>query len=214
MPVKGAWIVWLVISIPAFMLDLEQITKVISCGNLTTYSFVTACGIALRFRDRETQTTVRASGELYVWAFLVMSFLTALCFMKEASNWITCVFGGLSLLILVRLCLIEQRNRPRRGHYTMPFVPILPAIGIFFNFMLASGLDGVTWGLFGAWLCLGLIVYFCYGMHHSNLEVENVTRGHFEVSLISHNVDEQHHQMTDDDYVAQKYAPDDQTHES
>ena len=59
----------------------------------------------------------------------------------------------------------------------MPWVPILPAVGIFFNFMLAAGLDGVTWGLFGAWLVLGLLIYFAYGMGHSNLEATNVTRG-------------------------------------
>jgi len=64
------------------MLNLEQITKVISCGNLMTYSFVTACGVALRFRERETQTTVRASDERYVWAYLLFSFLTATFLMQ------------------------------------------------------------------------------------------------------------------------------------
>ena len=82
MPVVGSWICWFFMSIPAFMLDLEQITKVISCGNLLTYSFVTACGVALRFRERDTQATMRASGELWVWAYLVTSFLTALSIMK------------------------------------------------------------------------------------------------------------------------------------
>ena len=53
-PVYGAWICMITMGIPAFMLDLEQITKVISCCNLMTYSFVAACGVALRFRDRET----------------------------------------------------------------------------------------------------------------------------------------------------------------
>lgn len=81
-PVVGSWICIFFMSIPAFMLDLEQITKVISCGNLLTYSFVTACGVALRFRERDTQATMRASGELWVWAYLVTSFLTALSIMK------------------------------------------------------------------------------------------------------------------------------------
>ena len=53
-PVAGAWLCFLFLAIPTFMLDLEAITKVISCGNLLTYSFVTACGVALRFRERET----------------------------------------------------------------------------------------------------------------------------------------------------------------
>ena len=46
----------------------------------------------------------------------------------------------------------------------MPMVPILPAIGIFFNFMLACGLDGFTWAYFAIWLAVGLIIYFSYGL--------------------------------------------------
>jgi len=159
------------------MLDLEQITKVISCGNLLTYSFVTACGVALRFRERETQTTERAYAERYVWAYLVFSFLTALCLMQQFHVYATYTLGAITLIILVRLCLVEQRNRPRRGHYTMPWVPILPAIGIFFNFTLCCGLDGTTWTYFMIFLLIGIVIYFSYGLWHSNLEADNVTRG-------------------------------------
>lgn len=106
-PVKGSWIVTLVIAIPAFCLDLEQITKVISCGNLMTYSFVSACGLALRFRERESQTILRADAEKYVWAFLVLSFLTALCLMKQVEMYFTITFGVLTFLVFVRLCFVS-----------------------------------------------------------------------------------------------------------
>ena len=172
-------------SIPAFMLDLEAIAKVISCGNLMTYSFVAACGVALRFRSRETQTTERAPSEKYVWAFLVSSFCTALAVMKEANMYLSISLGVLTAVILVILCLAPQLNKPRRGHYTMPFVPVLPAVGIFFNFMLACGLDALTWAYFGVFIAIGLIIYFSYGMWHSNLEVETVTRGQIEISLMN-----------------------------
>jgi len=166
------------------MLDLEQITKVISCGNLLTYSFVTACGVALRFRERDTQATMRASGELWVWAYLVISFLTALSIMKEWPEYSVYALSALTLIVLVKLCFVPQNNKPRRGHYTMPLVPILPAFGIFFNFMLACSLDGLTWSYFGIFLACGVLIYFSYGMWHSHLEPDNVTRGQFEVSLV------------------------------
>ena len=67
----------------------------------------------------------------------------------------------------------------------MPWVPILPAIGIQFNFLLCTGLDGTTWAYFGVFLALGLVIYFSYGLWHSNLEADNVTRGLEEVSLIT-----------------------------
>ena len=97
-------------AVPAFFLDLEQITKIISCGNLTTYSFVTACGIALRLRERETQTTVRAPTEIYVWLFLVSSFVSALCFLKMESPTVAYVFAGLTLALLVRMMFMAQPN--------------------------------------------------------------------------------------------------------
>ena len=67
----------------------------------------------------------------------------------------------------------------------MPLVPILPAVGIFFNFMLACGLDALTWAYFGVFIAIGLVIYFSYGMWHSNLEVETVTRGQIEISLMN-----------------------------
>ena len=73
----------------------------------------------------------------------------------------------------------------------MPWVPFLPAIGIFFNFTLCCGLDGLTWAYFGAFLIIGLILYFSYGMWNSNLEIENVTRGALETSLVTHDEDYQ-----------------------
>ena len=117
-------------AIPAFFLNLEQITKIISCGNLTTYSFVTACGIALRFRERETQTTDRSPNEIYVWAFLASSFITSILFMKVENKVFFYIFASLTIALLIRLMFIPQPNQPRTGHYKMPFVPLLPAIGI------------------------------------------------------------------------------------
>ena len=67
----------------------------------------------------------------------------------------------------------------------MPFVPILPSVGIFFNFMLASGLDGTTWLYYGIFLAIGIAIYFIYGLWHSNLEADTACRGEFEVSLVS-----------------------------
>ena len=93
-------------AVPAFFLDLEQITKIISCGNLTTYSFVTACGIALRFRERETQTTERSPNELYVWAFLVSSFTTSILFMKVENKTFFYIFEGLTIALLIRIMFI------------------------------------------------------------------------------------------------------------
>ena len=171
-------------ALPAFFLDLEAISKIISCGNLTTYSFVTACGIALRFRDRDTQITDRSPNEVYVWLFLVSSFVTSLCFTKLDNKIASYTLAGLTLALLIRLMFIPQPNQPRRGHYRMPLVPLLPAVGIQFNFILAAGLDAITWAYFLAFVAIGLVIYFSYSIRHSHLEPQNVMRGKLETSLV------------------------------
>ena len=52
-PAKGAWLTSLMIAIPAFLLDLEAISFVVSCTNLLVFSFMSAFGIVLRFRNEE-----------------------------------------------------------------------------------------------------------------------------------------------------------------
>lgn len=129
--VYSIWIVCGLISIPAFFLNLEQITKVISVGNLMNYSFVSACGVALRFRDRDTQTTVRAPKEIYVWLYLASSFILSVVILNSKSiNAFNIIFGVITLFLFIELCRAEQPNRPRTGHFSMPMVPFLPLIGI------------------------------------------------------------------------------------
>jgi amino acid transporter len=81
-PVAGAWLVTIPIGLLAFMLDLEQITKIISMGCLLTYSFVIGCLIALRLRDKN-KPTERVRNENWVWAFLIVAFFASEATMKQ-----------------------------------------------------------------------------------------------------------------------------------
>ena len=66
----------------------------------------------------------------------------------------------------------------------MPFVPLLPAIGIQFNFILCAGLDGLTWAYYLVFVVIGLVIYFSYSIRHSHLEPNNVLRGKLETSIV------------------------------
>ena len=107
----------------------------------------------------------------------MVSFLFALTLMKGWNFYIAGLLGVVTLVMLAILCRLEQPNKPRTGHYQAPFVPLLPCLGIQCNFALACDLDALTWGYFGIFIALGLAVYFQYGIRHSKLEAENVTRG-------------------------------------
>jgi len=74
-PVKGGWVSCVVICILSVILDVEELTFVISIENLFTYSIVNAGLIALRFRE---QPEVRTKTEWYAWGYMVIAFVFSL----------------------------------------------------------------------------------------------------------------------------------------
>ncbi|ANS31653.1 amino acid transporter [Rhodococcus opacus M213] len=88
--------------------------------------------------------------------------------------------GILSAFIVVCIAVaVLRRTRPEVPRtFTLPFMPVIPIIGVVFSGWLILSLPWETWLRFGIWLILGLIVYFVYSRKHSKLEVaEPVPRG-------------------------------------
>jgi APA family basic amino acid/polyamine antiporter len=52
----------------------------------------------------------------------------------------------------------------------VPFVPLLSAAVALF---LMSSLPGVTWLRLVIWMALGIVIYFGYGVSHSELRKSN-----------------------------------------
>jgi APA family basic amino acid/polyamine antiporter len=60
--------------------------------------------------------------------------------------------------------IVARRRFPHRPRgFRVPFVPLIPALSIFFCFVLMLGLPLKTWLLFSVWLVAGLILYFTFG---------------------------------------------------
>lgn len=78
--------------------------------------------------------------------------------------------GTLSAFVLVSIGVIvlrrTQPNRPRT--FRVPFVPVLPILGVVTAlFLMILGSQIITWIFFAGWLVLGLAIYFAYGYWHS-----------------------------------------------
>ncbi|MFC0450440.1 amino acid permease [Rhodococcus jostii] len=80
--------------------------------------------------------------------------------------------GILSAFIVVCIAVaVLRRTRPDVPRsFTLPFMPVVPIIGVVFSGWLILSLPWETWLRFGVWLILGLIVYFFYSRKHSKLE--------------------------------------------
>jgi len=66
--------------------------------------------------------------------------------------------------------IVLRRTRPdlERG-FRVPFVPLFPIIGALLAIFLMKYLEAATWIRFGAWLLIGVVIYFAYGIRHSRL---------------------------------------------
>uniref|UniRef100_A0A3Q1JAJ1 Cationic amino acid transporter C-terminal domain-containing protein n=1 Tax=Anabas testudineus TaxID=64144 RepID=A0A3Q1JAJ1_ANATE len=92
---------------------------------------------------------------------------------------ILAVQGGLALWNIAALsvifmaCLVltfiiwRQPESKTKLSFKVPLLPFIPVISMFVNVYLMMQLDRGTWIRFSVWMALGLLIYFCYGIHHS-----------------------------------------------
>ncbi|BAH51575.1 amino acid permease [Rhodococcus opacus] len=80
--------------------------------------------------------------------------------------------GILSAFIVVCIAVaVLRRTRPDVPRsFKLPFMPVIPIIGVVFSGWLILSLPWETWLRFGIWLVVGLIVYFFYSRKNSKLE--------------------------------------------
>ena len=142
-------------SLLAFFLDLEQLSLLISLDNLLVFSFVMTCGLSIRYKNTK--------GYKYVWLYLLGSMISSLCFRHLDSLVIQLVIAILPIGAMTKLIATDQSNLPQEGSFQMPWVPVLPCVGIYFNLMLAWQTDLHTWAQLVVYTGLGSAIYFLYG---------------------------------------------------
>lgn len=62
---------------------------------------------------------------------------------------------------------VKEPHKPRG--FRVPLSPLFPMLGVAACIFLMTGLPLLTWSRFVIWLVIGLVVYFSYGLHHSQL---------------------------------------------
>ena len=75
-----------------------------------------------------------------------------------------------AFFVICGAIILLRRSRPelKRG-FRVPAVPLLPLVGMGFCGWLIYGLPAMTDLGFLAWMALGLLLYFAYGLRHSRL---------------------------------------------
>jgi basic amino acid/polyamine antiporter, APA family len=101
---------------------------------------------------------------------LLVAALAAVIPLKQLAELVN--IGTLFAFLLVNFgVIILRRTKPELPRpFRVPFVPVVPLIGAGLCVYLMTKLPGATWWRFGAWLAVGLVIYFAYGRRHSALQ--------------------------------------------
>jgi len=73
------------------------------------------------------------------------------------------------VLVCIGVWVMRVRDPDAPRQFRVPWVPVVSTLGVAFNTLMIFGLGWTNWLRLGAWLVLGLIIYFAYGRHHSKL---------------------------------------------
>ncbi|KAG7274079.1 hypothetical protein CRUP_028786 [Coryphaenoides rupestris] len=80
----------------------------------------------------------------------------------------TAIAGVMAELVLV---ILRQPESARRLPYMAPCLPFVPVAAILVNSYLMLKLSSLTWIRFTVWCLIGLLIYGCYGIWNSTLEL-------------------------------------------
>jgi APA family basic amino acid/polyamine antiporter len=74
------------------------------------------------------------------------------------------------MLVSVGVWVMRVKEPNAERQFRAPFVPVTSTLGVLVCGSMIFGLGWPNWTRLGVWLAIGLVLYFSYGIKHSNLQ--------------------------------------------
>jgi hypothetical protein len=90
---------------------------------------------------------------------------------KDIPFYALIFLGILTCIPIYLISKLERFDTPLM--YECPWVPVLPLMGVFSNLYLICSLNVWSYVRMVGWTFVGMLIYFGYGMKHSQLNMQH-----------------------------------------
>ncbi|KAK3011733.1 hypothetical protein RJ639_012643 [Escallonia herrerae] len=171
-PIHSQVWVGIVAGILAGLFNVHVLSHILSVGSLTGYSVVSACVVALRWKDKSASQyptrwiSKRGEGITCLIVIACCGFATGLLYRFSAS-FIFAIVAIVIAILAVASLYFRQMYAVAPG-FSCPWVPVVPAVCIFFNIFLFAQLHYEAWVRFIVLSIISVAIYAIYGQYHAN----------------------------------------------
>jgi amino acid transporter len=156
----------IVVIVPTLLIPSEAVVQFSSMGTLAAFVLVCAGVLKLQNDPNRPKGKFRAPYINGRYVLPISMLVTIVLVRVYAHEWWTLTEYSkhkipMYLFLLVCVLLAVQAYRKN--------LSLIPSLGLLFSFFMMAQLSLASWIAFAAWLCVGLLIYFGFGMSHSQL---------------------------------------------
>lgn len=162
----GTLLSGVLLTLVALAVPFEHLDDMVSAGVIISFCLANCCLFSVRYSEHSPRLALTL-----LCCFVVSSCISVFLWVHiaSASAPLTGVATVLSMGMVVGLWLLCPQNSPlsTASTFRAPFVPVLPALAMYLNWLLLAQLSTVGLLLISGWLVLAVVTYLMYGLHHS-----------------------------------------------
>ena len=156
----------IVVIVPTLLIPSEAVVQFCSMGTLA--AFVLVCAGVLKLQNDPNRPkgkfrTPYVNGRYILPIFMLGAIVLVRVYAREWWSLTDFSKDKIPMYLFLLVCVLLAIQAYRKN------LSLIPSLGLLFSFFMMAQLSLASWLAFAAWLGVGLLIYFGFGMSHSQL---------------------------------------------